>query len=202
VVFDPEVGELEDASGNKDPQNFNHQENLMNAKNLITLALVSTLGLGITTTAEANAGADLASVMVYPDYVRVEFSSRVRCPILLDEDGFKATSFRRAFCEPGLDVVSEIETDELIVAPGEYVQLCNTENWECTDLVMVREAGDLNGDAAINVIDLIILHRTVMGKRPAWWPTSWEDRLAADINEDGELNVLDLVLLVDLMDLD
>ena len=174
----------------------------MNAKNLITLALVSTLGLGITTTAEANAGTDLASIMVYPDYVRVEFSSRVRCPILLDEDGFKATSFRRAFCEPGRDVVAELALDELVVSPGENVQLCDTETWECSDLVMVREAGDLNGDAAINVLDLIILHRTIMGKRPAWWPTNWEDRIAADINEDGELNVLDLVLLVDLMDLD
>ena len=189
-------------AGNKAPQNFNHQENPMNARNLITLALVSTLGLGITTTAEANAGADLASVMVYPDYVRVEFSSRVRCPILLDEDGMKATTFSRAFCDTGLDAVSELDLDELVVAPGEYVQLCNTGNWECSELVMVREAGDLNGDAAINVLDLIILHRTIMGKRPAWWPTNWEDRIAADINEDGELNVLDLVLLVDLMDLD
>ena len=51
--------------------------------------------------------------------------------------------------------------------------------------------GDLNGDAVINVVDIVQLVNIALGLSP--------EITAADVNEDGIINVLDVIQLVNIV---
>lgn len=56
------------------------------------------------------------------------------------------------------------------------------------------EKGDLNGDGALNVLDIVRLVNIILGDSPTEYE-SW----SGDLNDDGALNVLDIVQLVNLI---
>ena len=51
--------------------------------------------------------------------------------------------------------------------------------------------GDMNGDEALNVLDVVILSNLIL--------SSDNSNLAGDLNQDGSLNILDIVSLVNLI---
>ncbi|MBN96157.1 MAG: hypothetical protein CL928_19125 [Deltaproteobacteria bacterium] len=175
------------------------------------LALVATLAffgaiLALVTSAQAaprgaGVGLELTSVLVRGDTVRVEYSSKVRgCGLLTNRDGRELHSDTGLFCRKGVDVVAEYDITEFRALPGQSVRLC-TEQLQprCDAPVEVREAGDLNGDQEINVIDLMLLYWEIMDTSPASWPNSYDDVLAADLNGDDAINVIDILLLLDVI---
>lgn len=52
------------------------------------------------------------------------------------------------------------------------------------------QAGDVNGDGALNVKDVVSLSAHIMGSRPS----PFDERLA-DVNGDGKINVKDVTLV-------
>ncbi len=52
------------------------------------------------------------------------------------------------------------------------------------------QAGDVNGDGALNVKDVVSLSAHIMGNRPS----PFDERLA-DVNGDGKVNVKDVTLV-------
>ena len=60
----------------------------------------------------------------------------------------------------------------------------------CTDGVFLSPVtGDLNGDGALNGLDLLQLRKYLVGVQPT------ADPMAFDLNGDGELTILDLIRL-------
>jgi hypothetical protein len=60
----------------------------------------------------------------------------------------------------------------------------------CTDGVFLSPVtGDLNGDGALNGLDLLQLRKYLVGVQPT------ADPMASDLNGDGEVTILDLVRL-------
>jgi len=167
-----------------------------------TFAFVGAI-LGLVTSAHAAPraiapGLQLTSVLVRGDTVRVEYSSKVRgCGLLTDTNGREAHQDAGLFCRNGLDIVAEYDAAQLQVVPGQSVRLC-TEHLQprCDVPVVIREAGDLNGDQQINVIDLMLMYWEIMDTIAASWPNSYDDVLAADLNGDGDINVIDILLLL------
>jgi len=162
-------------------------------------SLAAFAALTLSATAHAGSGIALESILVSGDNVRVEFSSKIRsCGILVHEDGYKAQRKSNLFCSPGVSQVFELPSRVLDIVPGDAIQMCAMSNLSnCTDFVVVREAGDLNGDGGINVIDLMLMHADIMGEDTYAWPTSELDELAGDMNGDGEINVIDILLLIE-----
>ena len=52
--------------------------------------------------------------------------------------------------------------------------------------------GDLNGDLAVNVLDVVILINMILGTEPANYATG-------DLNSDGQINVQDIILVVSII---
>ena len=163
----------------------------------ITLSVVSFIAL--SSTALAGHGQMLDSIIVGTDDVRVQYSSKIRsCGLLVDEDGYKAQTTSGLFCRPGTDNVRILPSRALDVVAGLAVQMCaKSDLSNCTDFVTVRAAGDVNGDGAHNVLDLMIMHAEIMGDDTGSWPETSTDLLAADMNFDGEVNVIDILLLIE-----
>ena len=155
-----------------------------------------------TAAVAATPGMQLDNILVNGDEVRVEYSSKVRsCGVLINEYGMKLG--RKPVCKNGVGVEISTTIDEIKVLPGQYVQMCKANDpAECTDFVQVREAGDVNGDQVINVIDLMLVHRYIMGFDTGAWPNADIDLLAADLDDDGQINVIDILILVELLELD
>ncbi|NOZ07874.1 MAG: hypothetical protein GXO91_03220 [FCB group bacterium] len=57
------------------------------------------------------------------------------------------------------------------------------------------QLGDVNGDQALNVLDVVLLVGFILGSQEPTPQQAW----AADVNGDGAINVLDIVSLVDLI---
>ncbi len=164
-----------------------------------TAAFAGASVLFFTTTAFAGSpGMDLESILINGDTVRVDVSSKIRgCGVLVNEFGVKVDA--APICRNGEMMVLH---DDIDVRPGEMVQMCNAKNpRSCTDFVQVREVGDLNGDLAINVTDLMLMHRYIMGFDTGNWPEMDADLIAGDFNEDDELNVIDILFLIEMLDL-
>ena len=51
--------------------------------------------------------------------------------------------------------------------------------------------GDMNGDGALNVLDVVILSNLILAGD--------DSNPAGDLNQDGSLNILDIVSLVNLI---
>ena len=58
--------------------------------------------------------------------------------------------------------------------------------------------GDLNGDTAVNIQDIVMLIDLLFSIHLGYEPTDQELELA-DINFDGNLNVIDVVALVNMV---
>ena len=151
----------------------------------------------------AGGGIDLASVMYRgeTDTVRVEYSSKTKgCEVILDRAGGKVQSSASLFCRNNVDLVRELPSKAVPVEPGEWVQMCTIRNiGNCTDWVQVREAGDVNNDGDINVIDFTLIGQYILGTAPRWFAMDFENILASDVNGDGDVNVLDIMLMHDLI---
>ncbi len=50
--------------------------------------------------------------------------------------------------------------------------------------------GDVNQDGILNILDIVIIYKQVLGN---------EYNLIADVNEDGFVNVLDVVIMVNIV---
>ena len=61
---------------------------------------------------------------------------------------------------------------------------------EPADTTVRMLPGDVDSDGDVNMGDLIILHRYLLGRK-----TYIRDLKAADVNEDGKINVFDSILL-------
>ena len=57
------------------------------------------------------------------------------------------------------------------------------------------DAGDVNGDGIVNVLDIVTMVNFIMGTQI---PTD-DQACASDANEDGIVNVLDIVLIVNII---
>ena len=167
-------------------------------KSIITL---SALALSSTALAGGH-GLALESVLVTADTIRIEYASKIRgCSLLLDDAGQRLTG--KFICAQGAPVVLEADIDAIDVVPGDNVQLCALRDiTKCSDLITVRESGDVNGDGEINVGDLMVVYNAIMGYDVGDWPAEDVDELAADMNNDGELNVIDILMLIEAMELD
>lgn len=151
-----------------------------------------------TAAAAGTPGMDLESILINGDTVRIDVSSKIRgCGILVNEFGVKINA--APVCRNGEMMVIHADID---VRPGEMVRMCNARNpRSCTDYVQVREAGDVNGDLSINVIDLMLMHRYIMGFDTGSWPNVDADLIAGDFNEDDAINVIDILFLIEMLDL-
>ena len=63
-----------------------------------------------------------------------------------------------------------------------------------TDEEIEAGKGDINGDEAVNVADIIGLANAIMGRHSATF-----DKRAADVNGDGRVNAEDIVIIVNKM---
>ncbi len=164
-----------------------------------TTTLTALTALTLSATAHAGSGISLDSIIVSGDEVRVQYSSKLRdCGILLDDAGYKAQTAPNFFCRPGIDNVRILPSRAFDLEAGDAIQMCAKGNLSnCTDTITVRAAGDVNGDGAHNVLDLMIMHAEIMGEDTGSWPATDTDLLAADMNFDGEVNVIDILLLIE-----
>jgi hypothetical protein len=165
-------------------------------KILKTLAALATFA----TIAGSAVASDCETAPGHGIYVRYGHKNK-GCAILIDSKGRKAQNSPNYLCGHGADQVDYIKPGHAKVFPGRELRLCtyNPKGLKkklCTGLIEVREAGDLNGDGEINVIDMMLLHGDIMGTGPDTWPMSTTDEDAADLNGDGEVNVIDLMLLL------
>ncbi len=166
------------------------------------LATLTALFFTSTAAVATTPGMQLESILINGDDVRIEYSAKVReCGVLLNEWGHRIGP--AALCRNGVSLEVYASTNEMRVLPGQYVQMCKTaDHRSCTDFIQVREAGDVNGDSAINVIDLMLTYRYIMGHDTGAWPKADIDLIAADLNDDGDINVIDILFLTELLDLD
>ena len=73
-----------------------------------------------------------------------------------------------------------------------YIEYINTIPLSYQISAPSYNLGDINADATINVLDIVILVNIIIGTQS---PSEME-QLSADMNEDGMINVQDIVLLV------
>jgi len=176
-------------------------------KTLATFAAFATLaGTTLASDGEADPGhgiyVDSIVMRANATYVRYGHKNDA-CAILVGRFGKKAQNAPDYLCEQGTDLVGYIKHGDAKVFPGRKLRLCTyvpekgLSKKYCTGRIAVREAGDLNGDGAINVIDLILIHGEIMGTGPASWPANASDEDAADVNGDGDVNVIDMMLVWD-----
>ena len=59
------------------------------------------------------------------------------------------------------------------------------------DQYCATSLGDVNGDGALNILDIVIIANIILG--------STENVSDADVNQDGEVNSLDIVALVNVI---
>ncbi len=166
-------------------------------KQLTLTALLSTLPL---TAFADNSGLDLDSVVIRDDVVTVDYSNNLRtCGLLLNSrTGAKVQPHAKMFCEPGRHTLQEVPLTRLHIQPGDELTMCAIADLSnCTDPIEVRIAGDLDGDNDINIIDLQLMHASIMGEPSDWWPAMQEDEAAADLNGDGVVNVIDILMLIE-----
>ena len=178
-------------------------------KILKTLAAVAAFAT-IAGTAVANDCAEAApghgiyvdSIVMRDNATYVRYGHKNKgCAILIDNAGRKAQNSSKYLCKHGADQVGYIKHGHAKVFPGRELRLCTynpkgLSKKRCTGLLAVREAGDLNGDGDINVIDLQLLHGEIMGTGPDSWPANASEEDAADLNGDGQVNVIDLLKLL------
>jgi hypothetical protein len=164
-----------------------------------TTTITALTALTLSATAHAGSGIALDSIIVSGDQVLVQYSSKIRdCGILVDSEGYKAQVAPNFFCRPGVDNMRTLPARAFDLEVGDSIQMCAKEDLSnCTDYVTVRAAGDLNGDGAHNVLDLMLMHDEIMGEDMYSWPVNDTDLLAADMNFDGEVNVIDILLLIE-----
>jgi len=170
---------------------------------LTTFATLATSAIaGDCDEAEPGHGIYVDSIVMRADATYVRYGHKNKgCAILIDNNGKKAQNSPNYLCDHGSDLVDYIKHGDAKVFPGRELRLCTyvpkkgLSKKYCTGLIHVREAGDLNGDGDINVIDLQLIHGDIMGNGPSWWPASVSDEDAADLNGDGDVNVIDLLLL-------
>jgi hypothetical protein len=156
--------------------------------------------LFFTTAAAAGApGMALDSILINGDTVRIDVSSKIRgCGYLVNEFGIKIDA--APICRNGEAMVLHADIG---VRAGEKVRMCNVNNRRsCTGFVQVREVGDVNGDLRLDVLDLMLMHRYIMGLDTGAWPTVDADLIAGDFDEDGDINVIDILFLIEMLDLD
>ena len=153
----------------------------------------------LTAAAEGH-GIDLDSLIIRDDVVTVDYSNKIRsCQVLINEDtGARVQKTRNMFCGVGVHNLQDVPLSRLDVQSGDWITMCAIADLNnCTDPVQVRLAGDVNGDDEINIIDLQILHASILGNGPDWWPAMPEDEAAADYNGDGVVNVIDILMLIE-----
>jgi len=166
---------------------------------LVAISSFILVSLALVSTAHAAGGIEIESVLITGDTVRVEYSSKIRgCAFLMDDNFVRAQERPNLFCGHGRSVVDEYSTEVLDVQAGDVLQICSIRSFgTCSDLVEVRQAGDLDGDGSINISDLMLIYWYIMDESPRWWPTAEIDELAADVNGDGAVNVIDILLLLE-----
>lgn len=76
----------------------------------------------------------------------------------------------------------------LIVPPGSKPAFESAIGW--SNFYKILEAGDVNGDGALNIKDVVSMNAFIMGKEPS----PFDERLA-DLNGDGNINVKDVTLM-------
>jgi hypothetical protein len=140
----------------------------------------------------------LESILVRSETVRVEYSTKLAgCSALFDKGMQRYQDSPFLFCDSGRNVVVELPIEHFIIEGGDQAQLCNLVFAQCSAPVTARQAGDLNDDGEINVIDLQLMHAWIMGNESSSWPAADLDLEAADIDGDGEVNVIDILLLLE-----
>ncbi len=177
-------------------------------KILKTLAAIATFatiaGSAVASDGEATPGHGIYvdSIVMRDNATYVRYGHKNKgCAILVDKKGRKAQNSPNYLCSHGADQVDYIKHGHAKVFAGRELHLCTyipqkgLSKKHCTGLISVREAGDLNGDGDINVIDMMLLHGDIMGTGPDSWPANATDEDAADLNGDGDVNVIDLMLL-------
>ncbi len=166
-------------------------------KHLTLAAVLTTLPL---TAAAESYGIGLDSLIIRDDLVTVDYSNKLRtCQVLINDDtGAKVQLSPKTFCDVGTHNLQDLPLTRLHVQPGDLISMCAISDLSnCTVPVQVRLAGDLNGDNEINVIDLQLMHGSIMGDGPDWWPAMPEDEAAADMDGDGSVNVIDILMLLE-----
>ncbi len=165
------------------------------------IALSALSALTFSTNAYAGRGIALDSIIVSQDTVRVQYGLKIRdCGLLIDDDGYRAQAKPFMFCEQGGGVSATFPYEAVNFVAGDVITMCAAHNSRnCTDSVEVRAAGDVNGDGALNVLDLMIMHDTASGIELDHWPANNTDELAADMNDDGDINVIDILQLIEAM---
>ena len=74
----------------------------------------------------------------------------------------------------------------------ESVNECGSSEWTCDSGFSSLPQGDVNGDGAIDVLDVVIVIGIIIETH-----ITTDDELAgADMNNDGMVDVLDIVMLV------
>jgi len=152
-----------------------------------------------STGAIAAPGMSLDGILVDGDEVVTVWNSKIRgCTALYTEDGFRTQLGTRMFCGTGQGMIDVHPNRALHLTRGDWIQMCALHNGSiCTDFVEVRSIGDVNGDGAINVIDLQILGTYALNGEFPGWEADGMDMLAADMNADGALNIIDILMLFD-----
>ena len=72
------------------------------------------------------------------------------------------------------------------------IKECGSSEWTCDTGFSSTTQGDVNGDGAIDVLDVVIVIGIIIENHI---PTD-DELSAADINGDGIVDILDIVLLV------
>ena len=77
----------------------------------------------------------------------------------------------------------------------EAINDCGESDFSCDTGFSDSEAGDVNGDGSINVLDVVVTINVILSIEPI------TDFIlsSADLNFDGEINVLDIVLMVNMI---
>jgi hypothetical protein len=169
----------------------------------LAISLIALSTLAVASTAMARpAPFMMKSALVRTDAetLTVDFRIAVRgCAVLIDQDGYKVQDTPQDFCgTPDRQSVS-FDLTSFDVEIGDELKLCSFNMRHCSEKVIVRQAGDLNSDGAINVLDLIIINDYVQLRPSTWWPQTSYDLDAADLNGDHAVNVVDILLLIDLL---
>ena len=71
------------------------------------------------------------------------------------------------------------------IATGDIIEIDKTSKYE------IVVYGDINGDAGVNVVDLLLIKKYILGELAL----KDANKMAADINKDGSVNVVDLLLI-------
>ncbi len=165
---------------------------------ILTTALSALFTLTATVAFAAPSVVTADSILVREDTVRLEYNSKTGgCAALFDQDMNRLQDSPFHFCDQGTELVVELPIEHFDLEGGDTVQLCDLVFGQCSDRITVRQAGDVNDDGDINVIDLQIIHGYILGNGPRWWPEAEIDLEAADLNGDGEVNVIDIIILLD-----